>query len=177
MGCHNVSHAPVWVRIHKPGYEAKWSTWMVGSRDPYEFRGRWYSFVGKTHLICIIAQVHRIVLCNYWHSVSEEGHEWQLKWETCDQEHRTSHYLNYCSDIVNWTLRNILQWNLNRNSYIFIKKMHGNISSGKWRPFCLGHNVLKDTIWMAFFHQNGFHCLKQCTGLHNPVFFWEHWVT
>ena len=30
-----------------------------------------------------------------------------------------SHYLNQCWNIVNWTLRNKLQWNLNRNSYIF----------------------------------------------------------
>ena len=32
----------------------------------------------------------------------------------------TSHYLNQCYDIVNWT--NKLQWNLNRNSNIFIKE-------------------------------------------------------
>ena len=31
-----------------------------------------------------------------------------------------SHYLNQCWNIVHWTLRNKLQWNLNRNSYIFI---------------------------------------------------------
>ena len=31
-----------------------------------------------------------------------------------------SHYLNQCWNIVNWTPRNKLQWNLNRNSYIFI---------------------------------------------------------
>ena len=32
-----------------------------------------------------------------------------------------SHYMNQCCIIVNWTLRNKLQWNLNRNSYIFIR--------------------------------------------------------
>ena len=31
-----------------------------------------------------------------------------------------SHYLNQCWNIVNWTLRNKLQWIFNRNSYIFI---------------------------------------------------------
>ena len=31
----------------------------------------------------------------------------------------TSHHLNQCWDIVNWTLKNKLQWNFNRNSYIF----------------------------------------------------------
>ena len=33
-----------------------------------------------------------------------------------------SHYLNQCWNIVNWTLRNKLQWDLNRNSYIFINE-------------------------------------------------------
>ena len=33
-----------------------------------------------------------------------------------------SHYLNQCWDIVNWTLRNELQWNFNQNSYIFIQE-------------------------------------------------------
>ena len=33
-----------------------------------------------------------------------------------------SHYLNQSWYIVNWTLRNKLQWNLNRNSYIFIQE-------------------------------------------------------
>ena len=53
-----------------------------------------------------------------------------------------SHYLNQCWNIVNWTLRNKLQWNLNRNSYISFKKMHFKMPSGKWRPFCLGLNFL-----------------------------------
>ena len=30
--------------------------------------------------------------------------------------------LNQCWNIVNWTLRNKLQWNFNRNSYIFIQE-------------------------------------------------------
>ena len=34
----------------------------------------------------------------------------------------TSHYLNQCWDIVNWTLRDKLKWNLNRNSHIFIQE-------------------------------------------------------
>ena len=36
-----------------------------------------------------------------------------------------SHYLNQCWLIVNWTLRNKLQWNFNRNKKLFI---HGNAS-------------------------------------------------
>ena len=33
-----------------------------------------------------------------------------------------SHYLNQCRNIVSWTPRNKLQWNSNRNSYIFIQE-------------------------------------------------------
>ena len=40
--------------------------------------------------------------------------------------------------IVNWTLRNKFQWNLNRNSNIFIQENPLEMSSAKWRPFCPG---------------------------------------
>ena len=43
--------------------------------------------------------------------------------------------------IVNWNLRNKLQWNFNRNSNIVIQEMRLKVSSAKRRPFCLG-NVL-----------------------------------
>ena len=33
-----------------------------------------------------------------------------------------SHYLNQCWIIDNWTPRNELRWNLNRNSYVFIQE-------------------------------------------------------
>ena len=33
-----------------------------------------------------------------------------------------SHYLNQCLNIINWTLRNKLQWILNRNSNIFFQE-------------------------------------------------------
>ena len=38
-------------------------------------------------------------------------------------ENVLSHYPNQCWIIVNWTPGNKLQWNLNRNSIIFIKKI------------------------------------------------------
>ena len=47
--------------------------------------------------------------------------------------------------IVNWTLWNKLRWNLNRNSYFSFKKMHLQMSSGKFWPFCPSLNVL--THW------------------------------
>ena len=68
-----------------------------------------------------------------------------------------SHYLNQCSNIVNWTLRNKLQWNLNQNSCVFIHenafenvvwKMAAILS----RPQCadtllLTHNYVIKLFW------------------------------
>ena len=42
--------------------------------------------------------------------------KWLVAWPA------PSHYLNQCWIIVNWTLRNRLQWNLNRNSNIYIQE-------------------------------------------------------
>ena len=53
-----------------------------------------------------------------------------------------SHYLNLCWNIVNQTIRKKLQWNLNEIHTFSLKKIHCKMSSGKWRPFCLGLNVL-----------------------------------
>ena len=49
-------------------------------------------------------------LCHHWFRL------WLVAWPA------PSHYLNQCWNIVNWTLRNKLQWNLNRNSNIFIEE-------------------------------------------------------
>ena len=53
-----------------------------------------------------------------------------------------THSLNQCWNIVDWTLGNKLQWNFNRNSYIFIQENPFETVVWKWRPFCLGLNVL-----------------------------------
>ena len=57
-----------------------------------------------------------------------------------------SHYLNQCWVIVNWTLRNKLQWNLNRNSNIFIQE--NALESVVWetadilsRPQCVNQSI------------------------------------
>ena len=61
--------------------------------------------------------------------------QWLVAWPA------PSHYLNQRWNIVNWTLRNKLQWNLNRNLYIFIQEnTFENV--WKWRPFYLGLNEL-----------------------------------
>ena len=46
-----------------------------------------------------------------------------------------SHYLNQYSVIVNWTIRNKLQW-------FFLIKCKTFHSSAKWRPFCPGEDEL-----------------------------------
>ena len=48
------------------------------------------------------------------------NHHWLRKWLVAWPT--PTHYLDQCWDIVNWTLRNKLQWNLNRNSHIFIQE-------------------------------------------------------
>ena len=40
------------------------------------------------------------------------------------------HYLNQCWNIVNWTLGNKFQWNLNRNLYTFIQE---NVFENVWK--------------------------------------------
>ena len=49
-----------------------------------------------------------------------------------------SHYLNQWWVIVNWTFRNRLQWNFNQIQNFSFVKMHLEISSVKWWPFCPG---------------------------------------
>ena len=49
---------------------------------------------------------------------------------------------NQCWNIINWTLRNKLQWNLIEIHTFSFMKMHLKMLSGKCRPFCLGLDVL-----------------------------------
>ena len=52
---------------------------------------------------------------NFW-QIFYWFRQWLVAWLV------PSHYLNQCWNIVNWTLRNKLQWNFNRNSNIFIQE-------------------------------------------------------
>ena len=55
-----------------------------------------------------------------------------------------SHYLNKCWNFVNYILGIKFQWNFAQKTPQFsYKKMRLKISFGKWRPFCLGLNVLR----------------------------------
>ena len=61
-----------------------------------------------------------------------------------------SHYLNQCWVMLNWTLRNKLQWNFNK-SFSFTK-MHLKISSAKWQPFCPRGDELSYTLSIKLIH-------------------------
>ena len=103
--------------------------------------------------------------------VIELGHHWFRKWLVAYLA--SSHYLSLCWNIVDLTLRNKLQWNLNRNSCIFIQENAFEMSSGKWRPFCLGLNILMTHTCRCGLDHHRFrelpvaisvpsHCLNQC---------------
>ena len=54
-----------------------------------------------------------------------------------------NHYLNQGWVIVNWTLGKNFSEILNEIHAFSFKKIHLNVLFAKWRPFCLGLNVLK----------------------------------
>ena len=73
-----------------------------------------------------------------------------------------SHYLNQCWHIVNWTLRNKLQWNLNRNSYILIQEntfenVVCEMASLLSRPQCV--NTMRPRQNGRHFTDNLFKCI------------------
>ena len=51
---------------------------------------------------------------------------------------------NQCWVIVNWNLRNKLQWNFDQIKNLSFMKMRLQISSAKWLPFCPGGDELMD---------------------------------
>ena len=63
-----------------------------------------------------------------------------------------SHYLNQCWNIVNWTLRNKLQWKFNRNSNIFIhenaiESVVCEMASILSQPQCVNGCVITHPCW------------------------------
>ena len=77
---------------------------------------------------------------------------WPVAWSP------SSNYVNQCWNIVNWTIRNQLQWNINQNAYIFI---HENaLENVVWkmvaifsRPQCVkkpGHVEYCISKWVCF---------------------------
>ena len=63
-----------------------------------------------------------------------------------------SHYLNQCQNIVNLTIRNKIQWNVKRYSYIFIQEnpfqnVVWKMAAISSRPQCVNTLWPSDTIW------------------------------
>ena len=89
---------------------------------------------GVSHTICISGVYIKL---NHWGQV----HVYALVTKL------SSVHLNRCWNIVNWTRRNKLQWNFNRNSYIFIQEnAFENVVWKMAAVFCLGLNVLKNIM-------------------------------
>ena len=80
--------------------------------------------------------------------VSNLSHHWFRKWLV--DWPVPSHYLTQCWDIVNWPLRNI-QWNFNRNSYIFIPEN----AFWKCRPENGSHFVSSSMCYINIYSGNG----------------------
>ena len=57
----------------------------------------------------------------------------------------TSHYLNQCRNIVNWTFMNKLQWNFNRNSHISIQE--NSFESVLWKMAAILSLPQCVTVW------------------------------
>ena len=68
-------------------------------------------------------EMHRIILITHWGRVTHlcVGNL-TINGSDTGLSPAPSHYLNQCWNIVNWTPGNKLQWNLNRNLYIFIQE-------------------------------------------------------
>ena len=82
--------------------------------------------------------------------ISKVGHHW-FRWWLVPWT-APSHYLNHCRNIVNWTPENKLEWNLNRNLYIFIQENAFQIIVTKLtailsRPQCVYSNLKKKKDW------------------------------
>ena len=73
-----------------------------------------------------------------------------------------SHCLNQCRGVVHWTQRNILQWNFNRNAYIFIvenafENSVLNMAAILSRPQCVNKTrpqQKKAPFWGRHFQKN-----------------------
>ena len=86
-------------------------------------------FVNRSNSMCarygdnVIFQISSLTSCGLddltlWGQVTRiwVGNLTNIAWSA------PSNYLNQCWNIVNWTIRNKIRWNHNRNSYIFIQE-------------------------------------------------------
>ena len=84
-----------------------------------------------------------------------------------------------CGIFVIWPSGKKFRVNHNRNSYFSFKKVHLKMSSGKWRPFCVGLNVLRSkqsgvtskalSTKPSFAWHAVFHAKRMVNGVTRPV--------
>ena len=104
-----------------PGQQCSWYEWLIWywCQQVHLSTHHWYSsklstFEGISLALLNITiglvsmQLYRFI------------HHWFRWWPATGLV--PSRYLKQCWNIINWTLRNKLQWNFNRNSNIFIKE-------------------------------------------------------
>ena len=81
-----------------------------------------------------------------WHRIGDEPYLNQ-----CWPDSLT-HICNARGRWVNWTLRNIVHWNLNSNINIFIEENHLKMLSARWQPSlsqpqCVNPGLLQGHLW------------------------------
>ena len=128
----------------------EWNTW---------FSDTWYQlYVREKKSIC----------WSFWDAIAHWGQVmliWVRKIIIIDSDNALSvpsHYLNQCWNIVNSALRNKNQWNVYRNSKVFIEE--NAFENAKWWPFCPGLNVL---MWRQ--------CSIEFTFIYISPTKYEHW--
>ena len=90
-------------------------------------------------------------LCNQWFCY------WRLVFWA------PSHYLNWCWSIVDLTLGNIYQRNLNDDKKNSSSGMYLQMSSVSWRPFCFAFNVLNAAANYTILYTCDMRRITQCT--------------
>ena len=63
--------------------------------------------------------------------------------------HQTVGYLSQYLLTFIWTIWNTLQWNMNENTMLLLKKMLMKLLSAKWRPFYLSQNVIRTSVFQS----------------------------
>ena len=108
-----------WLIIHEVSWHSSEGNFTGPAQDSYP----WYKF--ENYQLKMTARSPSAQWINslrpddaYIHKKTHQHwfRQWLVAWSV------PSHCLNQCWGIVNWTLRNKLQWNFNQNSQLFIHK-------------------------------------------------------
>ena len=116
--CINWLPRPVYLAFNLAGSRADSSYLVIRDLDLRRYKLSHIRF----SVLCKICRFSRVHLFSYNSTLALTHwglyHLWFRKW--LGAWSAPSHNLIHCWHIVNWTLRNKLQWNINQNSCIFI---------------------------------------------------------